>query len=79
MSKMEFVHIGFGSKVSVRAMAKMTSAKNQSLIKIEKKKKKRNWFLFLWAHILAKEQDMNIQCPLCVPYKNAHRDLKEEN
>lgn len=22
---------------------------------------------------------MNIQCRLCVPYKNAHRDLKEEN
>lgn len=78
MSKMEFVHIGFGSNVSVRAMAKMTSAKNQSLIKIEKKKK-RNWFLFLWAHILAKEQDMNIQCRLCVPYKKVHRDLNEEN
>lgn len=22
---------------------------------------------------------MNIQCRLCVPYKNTHRDLKEEN
>lgn len=46
MSKMEFVHIGFGSNVSVRAMAKMTSVKNQSLIKIEKKKKEIGFYSF---------------------------------
>lgn len=50
MSKMEFVHIGFGSYVSVRAMAKMTSAKNQSLIKIEKKKKKKLFFIPLGSY-----------------------------
>lgn len=41
--------------------------------------KKWKWLLFLWAHILEVKQDMNIQCPPCVPYKNASRDLVEEN
>lgn len=37
LAKMEFAHNGFGSSMSVRAVRKMTSAKDQGSIKIEKK------------------------------------------
>lgn len=36
LAKVEFAHIGFGSNMSMRAVRKMTSAKDQGSIKIEK-------------------------------------------
>lgn len=58
---MEFTPFGFGNNASARAVRKMTLAKDQGSIKILKNE---IVFLFLWAHILAVKQDMNIQCPL---------------
>lgn len=55
------------------------SDKNRSLIKI----KKQNCILLLWAHFSATRPDMNIQCPLGIPYEDccmhAHRLAETED